>query len=41
MMTGWKSGEGYDYYVDENDVKQPLHADYAWKNIRHWGKFSS
>ena len=38
IIEGWQSGEGYDfYYADEKKTdKQPLGADYAWKNIKHW-----
>ena len=38
IIRGWKSGEGYDYYYSDihKTKKEPLHSDYAWKNIYHW-----
>jgi hypothetical protein len=36
IKQGWCSGEGYDYYIDNNGVKKPLDAAYAWKNIKWW-----
>ncbi len=38
IIQGWASGEGYEYYYsdDKKTKKQPLKADYAWKNIKHW-----
>ncbi len=36
IMKGWQSGEGYDYFIDENGGRHQLAADYAWKNLRHW-----
>ena len=37
IAEGWRSGEGYDYYVDERDGSQhPLEPKYAWKNLRYW-----
>ncbi len=36
IIKGWQSGEGYDYFIDENNSQRQLSADYAWKNLRHW-----
>lgn len=36
IENGWKSGEGYDYFVDESGGQQKLSNDYAWKNIKYW-----
>lgn len=39
IIDGWRSGEGYDYYIDHYDVNKtqyPLDAPYAWKNIEYW-----
>ncbi len=36
ISKGWNQGEGYDYWIDEKSEKQPLTAEYAWKNIRYW-----
>lgn len=36
IITGYQSGEGYDYFIDNNGDKQTLNANYAWKNLRHW-----
>lgn len=38
IMSGWQSGEGYDFYFEDSDkkIKKPLSAEYAWKNLRYW-----
>ncbi|QES96367.1 glycoside hydrolase TIM-barrel-like domain-containing protein [Orientia tsutsugamushi] len=36
IKHGWESGEGYDYYFDNNQLKQFNNIDLAWKNIKHW-----
>ncbi|WP_341750730.1 glycoside hydrolase TIM-barrel-like domain-containing protein [Candidatus Tisiphia endosymbiont of Sialis lutaria] len=36
IIKGWQSGEGYDYFIDENGSQHELSADYAWKNLRYW-----
>lgn len=36
LMQGWQSGEGFDYYYDGDGKKQPISAEWAWKNIRYW-----
>ena len=36
IIKGWKSGEGYDYFIDSNSIKQPLSPEYAWKNLKYW-----
>ncbi|WP_341758026.1 glycoside hydrolase TIM-barrel-like domain-containing protein [Candidatus Tisiphia endosymbiont of Ditula angustiorana] len=36
IMKGWQSGEGYDYFIDENNSQRQLSAEYAWKNLRYW-----
>ena len=37
IAEGWRSGEGYDYYIDGRDGSQhPLEPKYAWKNLRYW-----
>jgi hypothetical protein len=36
IVKGWHSGEGFDYYLDEEKNKIPLDANYAWKNFHHW-----
>ena len=38
VMRGWNLGEGFDYYVDYKDERQPLSKKYAWKNIEWWWK---
>lgn len=35
IRKGFNSGEGYDYYID-NEIKKPLPDPYAWKNIKWW-----
>jgi DNA polymerase III delta prime subunit len=35
IINGWESGEGYDFYYD-NQEKKPLTSAYAWKNINWW-----
>lgn len=35
LSTGWQSGNGYDYYID-NGIKISLAPEYAWKNLRYW-----
>jgi bifunctional DNase/RNase len=35
IIDGWESGEGYNFYYD-NQEKKPLSAAYAWKNISWW-----
>ena len=38
IIEGWESGEGYDYYYeDQNKTKKKLlNPEYAWKNIAYW-----
>ncbi|PCJ29603.1 MAG: hypothetical protein COA94_00985 [Rickettsiales bacterium] len=37
IQAGWESGEGWDYYCDEDRTRHPFHgAKYAWKNLEHW-----
>ncbi|HJD57567.1 glycoside hydrolase TIM-barrel-like domain-containing protein [Candidatus Tisiphia endosymbiont of Ptychoptera albimana] len=36
IIKGWQSGEGYDYFVDDNNSQRQLSEDYAWKNLRYW-----
>ncbi|GAB4167822.1 MAG: hypothetical protein Tsb006_6690 [Rickettsiaceae bacterium] len=37
IANGWINGEGYDYYIDKEDLQQkPLSPEYAWKNLRYW-----
>jgi hypothetical protein len=36
ILQGWSSGEGFDYYIDENGQKIPLPPQYAWKNFYYW-----
>lgn len=38
IKRGWKSGEGYDYWVDywNKNAHNKLDADWAWKNVEHW-----
>lgn len=37
IKEGWKSGEGYDYYIDHETGQQyPLAPEWAWKNIQYW-----
>jgi hypothetical protein len=38
IIEGWESGEGYDYYYEDNNrsKKKALNKEYAWKNIRFW-----
>ena len=38
LAQGWKSGEGYDYFYDDNRQKKiPFQNEFwAWKNIQHW-----
>jgi hypothetical protein len=36
IVSGWHSGEGFDYYIDDNNNKQELSAQYAWKNLKYW-----
>ena len=38
IVEGWESGEGYDYYYEDEykTIKKPLNAYYAWKNVAHW-----
>jgi len=37
IQKGFNSGEGYDYYIDqENGEKIPLAPQYAWKNLKYW-----
>lgn len=39
IQAGFKSGEGYDYYIEwnnNNSEKKPLSPEYAWKNIKYW-----
>ena len=41
IKKGWKSGEGYDYYIDHATNQQhPLTPEWAWKNIEYWWKNS-
>ncbi len=36
IKKGWCSGEGYDYYLDDNNLRYPLDKKYAWKDIQWW-----
>lgn len=37
LEKGWKTGEGYEYYINHEDgSKTPLAPEYAWKNLRYW-----
>lgn len=38
IIHGWESGEGYEYYYEDNNrsQKKSLSQEYAWKNIRYW-----
>lgn len=35
LITGWTSGEGYDWYYSDSErtIQAPLGAAYAWKNL--------
>lgn len=35
IKLGWKSGEGYDYFIRKNQ-RVRLRPEYAWKNIEFW-----
>lgn len=35
IIKGWHSGEGYTWHGRDQD-KQPLNAEFAWKNIAWW-----
>ena len=35
MVAGWQTGEGFDYYTD-NEIRYDLAPEYAWKNLRYW-----
>lgn len=35
IADGWESGEGYDFYF-EDEQKKTLCKEYAWKNIKWW-----
>lgn len=37
IKNGWNSGEGYDYYLS-NEQRLPLEAKWAWKNLEYWWK---
>lgn len=38
LQNGWDSGEGYDWYYEnqERSIKKTLSPAYAWKNISWW-----
>lgn len=36
IEKGLNSGEGFDYYIDQQGNKKALKPEYAWKNIRYW-----
>ncbi len=38
ISKGWNSGEGWDYYYEDQSktIKKPLKPEYAWKNIEFW-----
>lgn len=37
IENGWKSGEGYDYYIDyATGNRHDLTPEYAWKNLKYW-----
>ncbi|MDF3047404.1 MAG: hypothetical protein K0R73_522 [Candidatus Midichloriaceae bacterium] len=38
IKHGWESGEGYDFYYEDEKctIPKPLAAPYAWKNLRWW-----
>lgn len=37
IKAGWRSGEGWDYWVDANKEQQPeKHQWNQWKNIEYW-----
>lgn len=36
IVKGWKTGEGFDYYIDGDGQQQPLAPAYAWKNLKYW-----
>jgi hypothetical protein len=39
IKNGWNSGEGYEYYIDNNTgAKHPIKPEWAWKNIEYWWK---
>jgi len=38
VIKGWDSGEGSEFYYDNDHVEQDLDAPYAWKNIEWWWK---
>lgn len=38
IKKGWESSEFYDYYYDNNGIKQALQPQYAIKNIEWWWK---
>lgn len=35
IIKGFDSGEGFDFYLDEN-IRYPLGKEYAWKNLDWW-----
>lgn len=43
IISGWSSGEGYDFYYQDSQNRinpQFLGADWAWKNIEHfWANY--
>jgi hypothetical protein len=38
IIEGWTSGEGYEYYYEDQNrkIKKPLSPEWAWKNIEYW-----
>ena len=37
LVDVWIKGEGYDYYIDQQDhIQKPLDVKYAWKNLYYW-----
>jgi len=38
IKQGWESGEGYNFYYEDEErtVAKPLDSPYAWKNLRWW-----
>jgi hypothetical protein len=37
IKEGWKTGEGFDFYID-GEAHKPLAPEWAWKNIEYWWK---
>jgi len=36
VKHGWESGVDYDYYVNDDGIKEKLDPSYAIKNIKYW-----